>query len=91
MFCAMTMSSESYVASHHCDSSPLKLQIRCQKHQYKTSMVLPRYSMFAMQSYGFVEGILPQKISYRQNLKFWIVMGCGEACFGWKGQKTTYN
>ena len=32
--------------------------------------------------------ILPQKNFYRPNLIFWIVMGCGKAHFGRKGQKT---
>ena len=35
------------------------------------------------------KGILHQKISYRLNLIFWIVMGCGIARFGRKGLKTT--
>ena len=34
------------------------------------------------------KGILPQKIFYRPNLIFWIVMECGKAHFGRKGQKT---
>ena len=36
-----------------------------------------------------VKGILHQKIFYRLNLIFWIVMGCGIARFGRKGLKTT--
>ena len=36
-----------------------------------------------------IKGILHQKIFYRLNLIFWIVMGCGIAHFGWKGLKTT--
>ena len=32
-------------------------------------------------------GILPQKKFYCPNLIFWIVMGCGKARFGRKGQK----
>ena len=32
--------------------------------------------------------ILPPKKFFRQNLIFWIVMGCGKAHFGCKGQKT---
>ena len=35
---------------------------------------------------GF-KGILPQKF-YRPDLIFWIVMGCGKARFGQKGQNT---
>ena len=35
------------------------------------------------------KGILHQKIFYRLNLIFWIVMGCGIARFGRKGLKTT--
>ena len=40
------------------------------------------------QSMEIIKGILPQKNSYRPNLIFWIVVGCGKARFGWKGQKT---
>ena len=36
-----------------------------------------------------LKGILPQNSFYRPNLKFWIVMGCGKARFGRKGQKNT--
>ena len=36
-----------------------------------------------------LKGILHQKIFYRLNLIFWIVMGCGIARFGRKGLKTT--
>ena len=36
-----------------------------------------------------VKGILHEKIFYRLNLIFWIVMGCGIARFGRKGLKTT--
>ena len=36
-----------------------------------------------------VKGILHQKIFYRLNLIFWIVMGCGIARFGRRGLKTT--
>ena len=36
-----------------------------------------------------VKGILHQKIFYRLNLIFWIVMGCGIAHFGRRGLKTT--
>ena len=36
-----------------------------------------------------IKGILHQKIFYRLNLIFWIVMGCGIARFGRKGLKTT--
>ena len=36
-----------------------------------------------------LKGILHQKIFYRLNLIFWIVMGCGIARFGLKGLKTT--
>ena len=32
-------------------------------------------------SYMDIKGILHQKIFYRLNLIFWIVMGCGLACF----------
>ena len=35
-----------------------------------------------------VKGILPHKNFYHPNLIFWIVMGCGRARFGRKGQKT---
>ena len=35
------------------------------------------------------KGILHQKIFYRLNLIFWIVMGCGIARFGRRGLKTT--
>ena len=35
------------------------------------------------------KGILHQKIFYRLNLIFWIIMGCAIACFGRKGLKTT--
>ena len=35
------------------------------------------------------KGILHQKISFRLNLIFWIVMGCGIARFGRRGLKTT--
>ena len=36
-----------------------------------------------------LKGILHQKIFYRLNLIFWIVMGCGIDRFGRKGLKTT--
>ena len=36
-----------------------------------------------------VKGILHQKIFYRLNLIFWIVLGCGIARFGRRGLKTT--
>ena len=36
-----------------------------------------------------IKGILHQKIFYRPNLIFWIVMGCGIARFGRRGLKTT--
>ena len=36
-----------------------------------------------------VKGILHQKIFYRLNLIFWIVMGCGIARFSRRGLKTT--
>ena len=36
-----------------------------------------------------LKGILYQKIFYRLNLIFWIVMGCGIARFGQRGLKTT--
>ena len=36
----------------------------------------------------YIKGILPKKTFYRPNLIFWIVMGCGRARFGQKGQKT---
>ena len=39
--------------------------------------------------YVLVKGILQQKIFYRLNLIFWIVMGCGIARFGRRGLKTT--
>ena len=39
--------------------------------------------------HGVVKGILHQKIFYRLNLIFWIVMGCGIARFGRRGLKTT--
>ena len=44
----------------------------------------------SVQSLSFlvIKGILPQKKFFRPNLIFWIVMGCGKACFGRKGQKT---
>ena len=35
-----------------------------------------------------IKGIVPQKKIFRPNLIFWIAMGCGEARFGRKGQKT---
>ena len=38
---------------------------------------------------GSLKGILHQKIFYRLNLLFWIVMGCGIARFGRRGLKTT--
>ena len=38
---------------------------------------------------GDLKGILHQKIFYRPNLIFWIVMGCGIARFGRRGLKTT--
>ena len=38
---------------------------------------------------SFVKGILHQKIFYRLNLIFWIVMGFGIARFGRKGLNTT--
>ena len=37
----------------------------------------------------FLKGILHQKIFYRLNLIFWIVMGCGIARFSRRGLKTT--
>ena len=37
----------------------------------------------------YLKGILHQKIFYRLNLIFWIVMGCGIARFGRRGLKTT--
>ena len=36
-----------------------------------------------------LKGILHQKIFYRLNLIFWIVMGCDIARFGRRGLKTT--
>ena len=36
-----------------------------------------------------IKGILPQKIVYRPNLIFRIVMECGKAGFGRRGLKTT--
>ena len=36
-----------------------------------------------------IKGIHHQKIFYRLNFIFWIVMGCGVARFGRKGLKTT--
>ena len=36
-----------------------------------------------------LKGILHQKIFYRLNLIFWIVMGCSIARFGRRGLKTT--
>ena len=36
-----------------------------------------------------IKGIVPEKKFVRPNLIFWIVMGCGEARFGLKGQKHT--
>ena len=36
-----------------------------------------------------LKGILLQKIFYRLNLIFWIVMGCGIARFSRRGLKTT--
>ena len=39
--------------------------------------------------YRRLKGILHQKIFYRLNLIFWILMGCGIARFGRKGLKTT--
>ena len=36
-----------------------------------------------------LKGILHQKIFYRLNLIFWIVMGCGIARFSRRGLKTT--
>ena len=37
----------------------------------------------------YLKGILHQKIFYRLNLIFWIVMGCGIARFGRRGLKIT--
>ena len=39
--------------------------------------------------FSHIKGILHQKIFYRLNLIFWIVMGCGIARFGRRGLKTT--
>ena len=41
------------------------------------------------QTHPIVKGILHQKIFYRLNFIFWIVMGCGIARFGRRGLKTT--
>ena len=41
------------------------------------------------EAYTLVKGILHQKIFYRLNLIFWIVMGCGIARFSRRGLKTT--
>ena len=40
-------------------------------------------------SFMLVKGILHQKIFYRLNIIFWIVMGCGIARFGRRDLKTT--
>ena len=45
------------------------------------------YDILTIQN--LVKGILHQKILYRLNLIFWIVMGCGIAHFGRRGLKTT--
>ena len=44
---------------------------------------------FSNQIFHIFKGILHQKIFYRPNLIFWIVMGCGIARFGRRGLKTT--
>ena len=38
-------------------------------------------------SIQYLKGDYPPKLFYRPNLIFWIVMGCGKAHFGRKGQK----
>ena len=47
--------------------------------------------LFVVWTSDKLKGILPQKKFHRPNLIFWIVMGCGNACFGRKGQNTTWN
>ena len=53
--------------------------------------LLPNFKtqIFFCQSNTALKGILHQKIFYRLNLIFWIVMGCGIACFGRRSLKTT--
>ena len=46
-------------------------------------------SKLAISPWKKIKGILHQKIFYRLNLIFWIIMGCGIAHFGRKGLKTT--
>ena len=45
--------------------------------------------LYLSDSHLSIKGILHQKIFYRLNLIFWIVMGCGKAGFGQRGLKTT--
>ena len=47
-------------------------------------LVLPDFIIKTM-----FKGILPQTIFYRSNLIFRVIMGCGKARFGQKGQKTS--
>ena len=50
---------------------------------------LARHFLYVAPPPPCFKGILHQKIFYRLNLIFWIVMGCGIARFGRRGLKTT--
>ena len=50
---------------------------------------LNHFTMYLAKHRVLLKGILHQKIFYRLNLIFWIVMGCGIARFGRRGLKTT--
>ena len=49
---------------------------------------VPHHPLLSLPLQG-IKGILHQKIFYRLNLIFWIVMECGIAHFGQRGLKTT--
>ena len=57
-------------------------------HQCSSVLIAVRAGLVVTRRLRF-KGILHQKIFYRLNLIFWIVMGCGIAHFGRRGLKIT--
>ena len=80
-------------------SGKMRLWLLCQNHKTKfeskiNDKIFIQYHLVALREHFCVEsaevkGILHQKIFYRPNLIFWIVMGCGIARFGRRGLKIT--
>ena len=60
-----------------------------QRHLCSTQHILECYQQIKNFLSPKVKGILHQKIFFRLNLIFWIVMGCGIVRFGRRGLKTT--